>query len=109
MGAEPTSIKAVLMHGDLRALLRIDDRVRPVVVPSGQEGVECPDALPDAPRQKQRRAGNVTRRLLRELAEHHEEATPTPFRRLLAEVQVVVLGATAAILQTASGLQPSPD
>ena len=55
------------------------------------------------------RIGRGARRLLRELAELLEDESPcAAFRRLLAEVQHVVLGSTAALLQTARGLQPTP-
>ena len=55
------------------------------------------------------RVGGGTRRLLRELAEQQEEETvAVAYRKLLADVQAVVLAATAAVLQSAHGLPPTP-
>jgi hypothetical protein len=55
------------------------------------------------------RIGSGTRRLSRELAECRED-TPTEqvLNSLLAKVQAIVLGATAAMMQKARGVQPTP-
>ena len=51
--------------------------------------------------------GSGTTRMLREIASEHEEDPSTEYRRLAAELQHVVLSATATMLQVARGQEPT--